>query len=357
MNLKAKPMFPKEEGIYKIVDDFRKIKLFEVNCAPSCSHFRTSFGNIRQNWVGNIRIATALNGSLINVSDIDQNYLSEVMNFDDLNRMLAKQPGKFLEPEIVCRPGSVCKHQELARRRSWNQQDEENDTIKPLPLVIQGIANGGAYGQLNSLMTQSLQTTPIGHSAHRKTLETEGLKHAENTYLSINPADCTHNGSCMDLKMMSCQEYPRTIEITNFDLLNELRYSCGWRLESFPRGNVIRYRYEMFDVHMVYELTLQSRYDNSVSSFDTLDESDLSQQKLEGMYTVDIQMPSQTRDLKKHIYDTIKKEARIWDDILHLCNLIVNKFNTEWLKDYLRTHKSLVINEFVHNLNDQKATK
>lgn len=356
MNLKAKPMFQKEEGIYKIIDDFRRIKLFEVNCAPSCSHFRTSLGNIRQDWVGNIRIATALNGSLLSVSQINEEFLIESMNFDDLNRMLAKYPGKFLEPEKVCKPIEPTKMQELPRTGSWNEQDGKIPEI-PKTQIIQGISSGGSYGQLNSLTTQSLQTTPNGHCMLRRFSIMDSVREIDNVCPSFKPIECTHTGTCNDLKMVSCQEYPRTIEITNFDLLNELRYSCGWRLESYPKGNIIRYRYEMFDVHMVYELTLQSRYESSISNVEVIDESDLTTQKLEGMYSVNILMPSQTKDLKKHIYDTIKKEARVWDDILHLCNLIVNKFNTDWLKEYLRSHKSLVINEFVHNLHDQKATK
>jgi hypothetical protein len=93
MNVKARPMFAKEEGIYKVVEDFRKLKVFEVNCAPSCSHYRTALGSIRQPLVGNARIAAALNGGLVRVEDVDVAFLRSAIDFEPLTRLAAVKIG------------------------------------------------------------------------------------------------------------------------------------------------------------------------------------------------------------------------------------------------------------------------
>jgi hypothetical protein len=350
MNLKAKPIFQKEDGIYKIIDDFTKIRIYEVDCAASCSHFKSSLGNVRQNWVGNLRIARVLNGAIIRVEDVSEDLLLNSMDFSVIKGSLAGEEEHLVISENLDK-FSINKGYEsktLVSGMSWYAHEVPNvDSVQVTPL-IQGIAAGGNYGQLNSVFTRSLQSTPSGPAAKSKhflahMLSSEGSGHG------FKWIDSTQQGSCANLEMVSCEDYPRSIEVHDFSLFNELRYSCGWKLSLPPDAGqtTVTYVYDVFDIHMVYELTLQTRPEERPQSAGIL----------EGLYTATIMMPTQTRDLKKHIYDTVRREARVWDDILHLCHLLINRFNSDWLKDYLRSHRSLVVDEFVHYLGDQKSAK
>lgn len=362
MNVKAKPMFIKEEGIYKIIDDFRKIKLFEINCAPSCSHYRTSLGNIRQNWVGNIKVATALNGGLLKVEDMNADFFRDVMNFDYLSSVRAHRAGIYHQLEDIARSVKRGPSGDSATLNSSMAGQREVDSLKRSeaidhPQLTQEADGGSSIGKINATMSQSVQVTPPGSSL-RRMMSQQVKRMSEKVCMTVKSTECTHMGPCDKIEFVSCEEYPRSIEVTDFSQMNELRYSCGWRLESISKAGVIRYRYEMFDIHMLYELMVQSLdHDHAIKDQTDCPIFDIADQHLEGMYTVNIMMPSQTRDSKKHIYETIRKEARVWDDIMSLCHLMVGRFNTDWLKDYLKSHRSMVINDLVHNLNDQKAAK
>lgn len=356
MNVKAKPMVGKEEGIYKIIDDFRKIKLFEVNCAPSCSHYRTSLGNIRQNWVGNLKVVTALNGGLLHVDDLTLRFFNEVMNFDHLSNVRAHRPGIYHQLEDIAKsikPNLYGESIATHRIVGGPNKSDTSDLQRSIPEVVAE----SSIVPINSTMSQSMQTTPQGSSLKRM-MSQQIKRPAEKICMPTKSMECTHGGPCDKIQFVSCDEYPRSIEVTDFSKMNELRYSCGWRLESISSEGVIRYRYEMFDFHMLYELTLQTLYHpHAIAEQSDCHFFDLHDLQLEGMYTVNVMMPSQTRESKRQIYETIRKEARVWDDIMHICHLMVGKFNTDWLKDYLKAHRSMIINDFVHNLNDQKASK
>ena len=352
MNIKSKAFFQKEDGIYKVIDDFRKIRLFEIDCAPSCSNFKTSLGNVRQKWVGNTRIARALNGALLVISDITEDFLIKAMDFSTILKKLAdtvEYPEHTCEHD-VCKQAKHVMSVHIPSGKSYHgfegPANPESTNASP---IIQGIGGGGVYGQLNSNFTKSLQVTPIGPSTKSRGIMSSAfqLQPVPSTIKDTpEPSEQSKTPAYMKVFMTTCEDYPRTIEIHNFDIFNNLRYSCGWKLASTPEGSTITYIYDMLDIYMIYELSLQKHYDGM--SCDS---------EMTGMYTATVMMPSHTKDLKKHIYDTIRREARMWDDILHLCHLIINKFQTDWLKDYLRNHKNLVINEFAHYLGDQKSTK
>jgi hypothetical protein len=262
LNFKAKSIFQKEDGIYKIVDDFRKLRVFEVDCAVSVNHFKSTLGNVRQNWVGNERVTRALNGLLIKDSEITEGFLKSSMDFSPLTIPL-EQPIMALESD--------------------DSQGKSYDTCE----------------------------------------------------LAV----------CGNRELVTCEDYPRELQVHDFGLFNSLRYSCGWKLSGQPTGSTITYVYDMLDVHMIYELVLYEK------------PAEDKEGQLEGIYTATIMMPSQIKDIKRQIYDTVRREARVWDDIFHLCHLIIAQFRTEWLKEYLIRHRSLVVSEFVHYLNDQKSVK
>ena len=54
--------------------------------------------------------------------------------------------------------------------------------------------------------------------------------------------------------MTACKGYPLELQVKNFDLLHDLRYSCGWRIESDQPEHLIRYKYEIFGINMTYDM-------------------------------------------------------------------------------------------------------
>lgn len=340
MNLKAKPIFQKEDGIYKIVDDFRKLRLFEVDCAASCSHFKTSLGNVRQNWVGNLRIARALNGALVQSKDLTDSFLVQAMNFDDWVHKLSGQDdlvASHAQDTFSINKGFESKTliSQAAIQTSDRKKFPASEATTPMQALEKNQLLAGFTG------SKSLHSSPAGaahNNANYGFVRLESLR-------SLGETDTADLGSCSNLEMVTCEDYPRELQVHNFALFNALRYSCGWRLAAPASGHTITYVYDIFDVHMVYELSL---FEKTASQSDD---------QLEGIYTVTLLMPVHTKDLKKQIYDTVKREARVWDDILHLCHLMIAQFNSDWLKEYLKSHRHLVVDEFVHYLNDQKSVK
>jgi hypothetical protein len=344
MNLKAKPVFQKEDGIYKVVDDFRKLRVFEVDCAASSVHFKSSLGNVRQNWVGNLRIARALNGALVRVDDLTEDFLRQAMDFESLDFKLAGHDELLVESKevtlfsinkgfesksLISQPG---RHGQLSMRHTTSESTTPVQGLMDPRLVHQG-----------SAFTRSLQSTPVANALVEKA--GPGFRRLESLH-SLHEPERAEAGSCANVEMVVCEDYPRELQVHDFELFNALRYSCGWRLAAPLGGPTVTYVYDLFDVHLVYELAVFERPDD-------VDQRD----KLEGIYTATVLMPLHSREGKRQIYDTVRREARVWDDILHLCHLIIAQFGSDWLKEYLKSHRSLVVDEFVHYLNDQKSVK
>jgi hypothetical protein len=223
--------------------------------------------------------------------------------------------------------------------------------------MIQTVEAPGHSGLLDSAFAHSLPTAP--HRPGLRRMASQQAKRPPDKSLpATKSSECSHAGPCDKVDFVSCQDYPRTLEVADFGRLNGLRYSCGWRLESISSDAVIRYRYELFDIHMVYQLTAV-RLDHPQGIREQRDcaEFDVAGLQLAGTYTVDVMMPASTREARRHIYETVRQEARVWDDILHLCGQLVAGFHSDRLKGYLKAHRGLVVDDFVHYLKDQKAAK
>ena len=89
MNFRNKPVFSKDDGAYKIVDDFRKIKLFEVDCSSSARNYKSSLGNIRQSVIGNSRLVAGLNGEFMTVADLNHETFVKSQDFSCISKRLS----------------------------------------------------------------------------------------------------------------------------------------------------------------------------------------------------------------------------------------------------------------------------
>lgn len=84
MNFRGKPALVKDDGIYKIVDDFTKVKVFEIDCAPAMKHYRISQGNIRYDNPANKKLLRELNGSAMDIDDITEATMLKNLSFSSI---------------------------------------------------------------------------------------------------------------------------------------------------------------------------------------------------------------------------------------------------------------------------------
>ncbi len=285
MNFKSRPVFVKDDGVFKIIDDFRKIKMFEVDCAPSAGDYRSSFGNIRYGSSGNARLVNSLNGGFINIEDLNMDFLRKNHDFSSIMKKLAALSSSSL-------------------------------AISEAPFISMPITKQKSYETISSPVLASSSSRSTG-------------------------------------QMIICPDYPLNLEVLNFNVLHELRYSCGWRLECEPLESIIRYKYELFDLNMIYEMMKVDDISPSIK----MDNDESKVLNRDGQYVITIYIPYSSREQKAQIYNIIKEEARVWDSIVALCYQILLKIdNFENLTSYLHPKKELV-DKLIDKISDQKATK
>ena len=290
LNLRNRPGFLKGDDIYKLVDDFRKIKYFEIDCAPSSRDFRTAFGGVREMIPCNDRLAAALNGGVMCIQDLD--------------------------------------------RSTWKKLLDFSTITKPIPLFNR--SNSGPVWQprLDEMSSCVGVTSP-------------------------------QRGLLPD--MVPLPGYPKPIlTVSDFELLHQLRYSCGWKLDTssipsdFPQKGCknppefIRFEYHMFDVHLVQEL----RRIPSPPAKDSLT-TEPNEQKVESTvsYKVTLLQPSLIKDGKHNVYDVIRTELMEWDDILELCNSLLTTSTDEELVSLVRKNTANSASNLLKQVTDQKCTK
>jgi hypothetical protein len=297
LNFKGKPTFLKEEGAYKIIDDFRKVRLFEVDCAVSCRNFRSSFGNIREENPGNGRLASGLGGRLMFAEELTKSELAKNMDF-------------------------VAADLYTTTLASVSEQ-----AIQQL-----GVKKAGTTAMM--LAPLNLQPAPMA------------LEPAEK--LSLD-------------QYVVCRDYPRLLTLTSLDLLRNLRYSCGWVQVVDPPGDLaILYSYTLFDMSLFYSLKRVSTRGESFEMEEReIGEMRAGKKDEGGTFEVRILVPPTVKDSKESkrlCYEIVKDEAKSWDDIMSLCQQMVILRSVPLIKDCLLS-RALVAENLIAKINDQKSTK
>lgn len=259
MNFRGKSMLIKDEGIYKIIDDFRKLKVFEVDCAPSMRDLKTTQGNIRFANPGNAKLVAQLGGNLLDVGSLNYHTLKEHLNFSQL----AKRSAKI---------------------RSMN-----------------------AY---------------FGLSPEVNLAELLGSQ-----------------ASCPQLSEVT--SYEIRLQQCDTATFESLRYSCGWKKVDETADGFMYFLLDHFDCYLVYQMK-RVEMETPCPGL--------------GHWQVRLFAPANVKEAKKSAYDIIKEEAKVWDEILHLCEKLNELKELEDLKEYISSHKE-PIKRLQIRVNDQKSTK
>jgi hypothetical protein len=82
LNFKNKGLPLKSVDLYKIVDDFTKLKIFEIDCLPYNKDYKTHLGAVRVINPDGIKILEFLNGGLIPLERVSKEFLRAIFSFD-----------------------------------------------------------------------------------------------------------------------------------------------------------------------------------------------------------------------------------------------------------------------------------
>lgn len=318
LNIKNKAMCPRDEVAYKSVDDFRKIRTYEIDCSTSSKDFKSTERTIRNYHPGNRKFTQALNGDILSVVELTAEKMKRNMNFPELmdRIQLEKESSSHFVFDSVAAAGLEKMYQQIEERRE--------DTPTPSHSILPGLDQ-----------TQE-STSPVNSSISKTRV--------------LSPLAASHNLSSQYRLM---QDYPREVVVYDFDIFNDVKYSCGWRLISQTSDSHIRYVYDRFEISMFYEM---SRVKNTLAGSSSLQEPLKAQQSgmaREGKYEAKVYGGGKESSKKQ---DVISAEARVWDDILTFCFELRLLPQEAALEAYVQKKRG-VCEQLLEKLKDQKSTK